>query len=455
MAFLKEDNTAYPEGIYQIERSDPVEGGATGLTNAPLIGLASRTAWLKKTLATAMESLEQKAGLSGPVFKGTPTAPTAAAGIDNLQIANAAFATALTHGIYRRDVTADGAAFTLTRDQCSVGILVFTGTNATGKTVTVPTLTTDTKSRIWVVDNRTSGGGAVTLNPTGGTGIMVLPGRCAYLYMDGASIRRALTDYTDAYLQKCFALAPDATATGEEIVTASWVRSAIAGASGFRTGDIKPTLNGGEAGWLPLMYDGYIGSPTSGANLRAAADCEALFKLIWASIDQGAAPVLGGRGASANADWAANKRIQLPRFAGRVMACAGQGAGLSARYLGGFFGTESVTLLTAHMPAHNHGGSTTLAGLHGHVAWTDNSGNHTHPFQLERDYGGGGPGNAVAGDEPFYGYDYRSTGPAGDHNHTIGVQPTGEHIHNIYAEGGNAAHDNMQPTLAINWMIKL
>lgn len=44
----------------------------------------------------------------------------------------------------------------------------------------------------------------------------------------------------------------------------------------------------------------------------------------------------------------------LPDLRGRVPMHAGNGAGLSSRRLGEKGGTETVTLTTAQMPAHNH-----------------------------------------------------------------------------------------------------
>jgi hypothetical protein len=52
-----------------------------------------------------------------------------------------------------------------------------------------------------------------------------------------------------------------------------------------------------------------IGPSGSGATERANADCEALFKYLWANLGDSEATVSGGRGASSAADWAANKTI--------------------------------------------------------------------------------------------------------------------------------------------------
>ena len=69
------------------------------------------------------------------------------------------------------------------------------------------------------------------------------------------------------------------------------------------------------AGWL-LLDGSTMGSAVSGAT-RASDGYEALYLLLWGAMADGQAPVTGGRGASAAADWAANKPIKLPDARGR------------------------------------------------------------------------------------------------------------------------------------------
>lgn len=53
MANLPE-STSYDAGIYQLETTDPVLGGATGVANTQGKGLANRTNWLKSKVNTAL-----------------------------------------------------------------------------------------------------------------------------------------------------------------------------------------------------------------------------------------------------------------------------------------------------------------------------------------------------------------------------------------------------------------
>lgn len=95
--------------------------------------------------------------------------------------------------------------------------------------------------------------------------------------------------------------------------------------SAFTTGDLKMTLKTAvDAGWV-AMNDGTIGSATSGATNRANADTEPLYTHLWDTIIDQWAPVTGGRGASAAADFAANKPMRLPLALGRSLAIYGTG----------------------------------------------------------------------------------------------------------------------------------
>lgn len=178
----------------------------------------------------------------------------------------------------------------------------------------------------------------------------------------------------------------------------------------WTTGDVKATFKTvADSGWV-MINDGSIGSATSGATTRANADTAALFTLLWTNVSNTDAPVSGGRGASAAADFAANKTLTIPLMLGRALGFAGTGAGLTARTLGQTLGEETHVLITAEMPSHTH----TLTPSSDMVqAVTAGGGIYT----------AGTLGGAV--------------------NQTIG------------STGGDGAHNNMQPITFMNVMIKL
>lgn len=120
----------------------------------------------------------------------------------------------------------------------------------------------------------------------------------------------------------------------------------------FTTGDTKITFkNAADSGWI-LWQEGSIGDGSSGATLRANADTSALFTLLWNNYNNANAPVSGGRGASAAADYAAHKTLTLPLGVGRAIGVAGTASGLTARPYGTLVGSETATLVTANLPPY-------------------------------------------------------------------------------------------------------
>lgn len=124
----------------------------------------------------------------------------------------------------------------------------------------------------------------------------------------------------------------------------------------FTTGDIKLTLkNTSDPGWL-LMDNTSIGKPGSGA-AHIGWVYKALFSLIWTNVHNNTyAPISGGVfGASAEADWDAGKTIGMTTALGRALAVAGSGAGLTARALGqNNVGEETHTLTAPELAVHQH-----------------------------------------------------------------------------------------------------
>lgn len=144
------------------------------------------------------------------------------------------------------------------------------------------------------------------------------------------------------------------------------------------TGDLKVAYGTSVlTGWV-RANGRTIGSATSGATERANLDCQALFEYLWGA-DANLA-VSGGRGASAAADWAANKTIALPDWAGRALAgLDDMGAGAKGRLTATYFGT-SATVLGAAGGAESR--TLTAAQLPANIPFTDPG--HAHSSSIPR-----------------------------------------------------------------------
>jgi microcystin-dependent protein len=201
--------------------------------------------------------------------------------------------------------------------------------------------------------------------------------------------------------------------------------NAAAQFSGMSTGDCKPTFkNVADPGWI-LVNDGTIGPSGSGATTRANDDTEALYKLLWANVTDTHAPVTGGRGATADQDWGNAKLLAVPKALGRALAIAGTGASLSARSLGQALGTETHLLTGAQ------------SGEKG----------HTHLTIADTNEGGAAPpltnGRPLARQNSSYALG-GSNSPA-----TVGLTTEAE------TEDADEAHPNVQPSVFLNFMVKL
>jgi microcystin-dependent protein len=215
------------------------------------------------------------------------------------------------------------------------------------------------------------------------------------------------------------------TAQGRAILAADTIAALIAaGVPLPSTGDFKPTLKTvADTGWI-MCNDGTIGNTSSGATF-ADVTAQALYTLIWTNVSDTYAPVTGGRGASASADWTAQKKIALTKMLGRALGLAGSGSGLTARTLGQTLGEENHQLSAAEMPSHTHG---------------VNDPQHTHPI------------TAAAGNITVAGSPANTNVSATVTSTTTGAAATGI---TIQSAGSDVAHNNMQPTSFINMMLKL
>lgn len=208
----------------------------------------------------------------------------------------------------------------------------------------------------------------------------------------------------------------------------------------LQTGWLQPIYGTGVVSGFVRVNGRTIGSATSGATERANADTQALFTFLY-NADANLA-VSGGRGASAAADYAANKTIALPDFRGRVLAGLddmGNSAasrltatyfGTSAIVLGAAGGAESKTLLTANLPAYTPVGSITV----------------TSPVRNNNNVSGGTDTNFLA-------LSNNGNADAGTFSH--GTPPGAKSFAGTAQGGTSTPFDKTQPTILVTYYLKL
>ncbi len=104
-----------------------------------------------------------------------------------------------------------------------------------------------------------------------------------------------------------------------------------------------------------LLRGGTIGNASSGGTILASANAEDLFTALWNNSADAQLPVSSGRGASAAADFAANKTITLPDYRGRVpLGVAASGTGSTRAGTGGSIDHTHTMAHTHDMANHTH-----------------------------------------------------------------------------------------------------
>lgn len=145
--------------------------------------------------------------------------------------------------------------------------------------------------------------------------------------------------------------------------------------------------------------------------------------------------------------------FRVPDLRGRVVVGSGDNgdAGVSNRVFSEKGGAETHTLTTTEIPSHTHSGTTDASGEHIHNV-TDPGHTHTQTT-VNDDYNNSGanpPGFTAdsAGTQVWSNINSSTTG--------ISINSAGTHAHTFTtgSTGGSAAHNNMQPFMALRYLIK-
>ena len=128
----------------------------------------------------------------------------------------------------------------------------------------------------------------------------------------------------------------------------------------------------------------------------------------------------------------------LPELRGRTPISQGDGPGLPSYRLGAKSGQATHVLNTLEMPSHNHTATATAAG--------------TGKIQVSS--GGATSGEAVEGTPADAGATSIYNSAAAD-DEGAGVAITATATATVLNNGGSQGHNNMQPYLAVNYIIAL
>lgn len=120
----------------------------------------------------------------------------------------------------------------------------------------------------------------------------------------------------------------------------------------------------------------------------------------------------------------------LPDLRGRIAIHEGTGPGLSTRNLGAKFGSEIETLTINQLPSHNHPASSTTEIAVNTSAGEEGIGNGQHATSHLNAF------NTTATDNKYLGSNSSTVSTAGN-------------------TGGNQSHTNVQPSLALHYIIAL
>jgi microcystin-dependent protein len=185
---------------------------------------------------------------------------------------------------------------------------------------------------------------------------------------------------------------------------------------------------------------------------QTLTNAETALPLLWAALP---------------ATFKSGSDIVLPNLQGRVTVMAGSGPGLTARALGASGGTEAETLTVAQMPVHTHTQNAHSHGMtHGHTGiehnHTQNPHTHTTPNLRVEQFGTGTLGLTLSGGaaEPLNLTGTNLTNAtATNQAQTAGVNNFVGNTGGITATNNNAgsgnAHNNMQPFVVVNKMIRI
>ena len=192
--------------------------------------------------------------------------------------------------------------------------------------------------------------------------------------------------------------------------------------------------NGSLTGVNEITVDGinwYAETPLSGdVEMTLATSAPYGWALLQGQVLANAAVDYAALWAAASPVFRSGGSLVLPDLRGRVPMGAGEGTGLTLRNLGDQTGAESVAITTAQLAAHTHTGDTDDNDVDAYFTYDDAGSNPAGEAPIDR-------GSSSS--------DVKRTIRGSAHSHLFTTNAT----------GGGEGHPNVQPSLALNFKVKL
>lgn len=186
-------------------------------------------------------------------------------------------------------------------------------------------------------------------------------------------------------------------------------------------------------------------APTGWLLCNGNAVSRTTYSALWTALGQTSSPYGQGDGSTT---------FNLPDMRSRVGVGVGQGSGLTNRTLGGTVGAETVALSVAELASHGH---TATDSGHAHTTSVGTQSalhNHVSNNSILAYVGGGGGANLNAGSTyQIYNMNAIMQGEAQTHTHGVTVNNGTANV-TIGNNGSGSAHNNMQPSIGLNYIIK-